>query len=132
MGQHLKHEHLLVQAKVVKPIVDCQIARTWLLELIDRIGMKVMAGPIVEDCIVPGNEGISGAVILSTSHSVLHIWPLDDIPTIQFDLYSCSSIDLPTIWKHLEVMEPVSIEYKFLDRSNGFKSIKTKPRLKAA
>lgn len=129
---HLRHEHLLVRAKVKKPFVDTQVTHTWLQELIKKIGMQILAGPIVEDCKLSGNEGISGAVILSTSHSVLHIWPLDPVPTVQFDLYSCSNIDLDVVFDHFKVMEPIEIEYKFLDRDNHFKSLKYKPKLKAA
>lgn len=129
---HLRHEHLLVRAKVKNPLVDKTVAHTWLTSLIQKIGMNILAGPLVEDCTIPGNEGLSGVVILSTSHSVLHVWPKDEVPTVQFDLYSCSNIDLDVVFDHFKVMEPLEIEYKFLDRDNHFKSLKYKPKLKAA
>ena len=119
----LKHKHLLVHALVKKPIVEKYVAEQWMNDLVSKIGMIKMAGPIVENCELPGNEGISAAVILMTSHSVIHIWPLDEQPSIQLDVYSCSDFSLETIWEHLQIMEPISCEYKFLDRETDFKTL---------
>lgn len=112
--------------------MDTQFASSWLKELVDKLGMKVLAGPMVENCEDENNYGISGAVLLTTSHSVIHIWPNDDIPRVEFDCYSCSDIDLEIIWGHMQCMEPIDIEYKFLDRAKGFRNIKQKQAVKLA
>jgi len=119
----LRHEHLLVRATVKNPIKDVEVAKQWMLDLVEKVGMVVLAGPIASYCDVPGNEGITAAVCLSTSHSALHIWDSVEVPYINFDIYSCSAIDLDVVWQHLLVMEPDYIEYKFLDRDQNFSLI---------
>ncbi|MDR3424232.1 MAG: S-adenosylmethionine decarboxylase [Alphaproteobacteria bacterium] len=130
--EHLKHKHLLVHAYVAKPIIDVETAKTWIRQLIEKVGMNILMGPIVAYCDTPGNEGISGAVVIETSHSVIHIWSEDVPASVQFDLYSCSDIDLDAVWEHFQVMEPISLDYKFLDRETSFKTLESGTRGKAA
>jgi S-adenosylmethionine/arginine decarboxylase-like enzyme len=123
MEHPLKHEHLLVQARVKKPIVDTEIAKKWISDLVEKVDMVIAAGPIASYVESENNMGITCCVCIQTSHMSLHIWDQIDPPLVQFDLYSCSTIDLDIVWKHLLVMEPDIIEYKFLDRQNGFETI---------
>lgn len=123
MEHILRHEHLMVQARVKNPIVDTEVAKKWISELVEKVGMIIAAGPIAAYVEKEGNFGITCCVCIETSHMSLHIWDRVNPPLVQFDLYSCAAIDLDIIWQHLLVMEPDVIEYKFLDRENGFKVI---------
>ena len=123
MTKLLRHEHLLVQARVKKPISDEAIAKQWMIDLVEKVGMVVAAGPIASYVSTPGNTGITAAICLQTSHAAMHVWDEVSPALVQFDIYSCSCIDLDIVWAHMAVMEPDTIEYKFLDRENGFKLI---------
>ena len=123
--EHLKHEHLLVSARVKNPIVDTAVAFKWMRDLVDVLGMEVLGGPYIEDCKLPGNEGITGVVLLTTSHSAMHIWPLDKEPRVELDVYSCKSVDINKVFEHFSSMEPIEVTYKFLNRDEGFTEIKS-------
>jgi S-adenosylmethionine/arginine decarboxylase-like enzyme len=119
----LEHRHLIIRAEVRNPPTCPEYIKKWLVDVISSIGMKLASGleanPIAYYCDLPGNEGLTGAAILETSHSVIHIWDSDSPAIIQYDLYSCSDIDLDVIFAQLEQFEPFKIEYKFFDRDHG-------------
>lgn len=123
MQNPLRHEHLIVQARVRNPIVDVEEAKKWISDLVEKVGMVIAAGPIASYVEKEDNYGITCCVCIETSHMSLHIWDRIDPPLVQFDLYSCAAVDLDIVWKHLLSMQPDIIEYKFLDRENGFKVI---------
>ena len=123
MDKILKHEHLLVKAFVKKPFMDEETVKTWLIDLVHKVGMVVAAGPIASYVTTPGNRGITAAINLATSHAVLHSWDELEIPMVQFDIYSCSTIDLDVVWEHFAILEPVTISYKFLDREFNFNTV---------
>src|ERR1700691_1915391 len=119
----LDHQHLIVRAEISNPPTDTSSVKLWLEELIIGIGMNLAIGleanPIAYYCTQLGNRGLTAAAILETSHSVVHFW--DDInPGImQFDLYSCSCVDIDQIFNFLTIFKPIKIEYKFLDRDSS-------------
>jgi S-adenosylmethionine/arginine decarboxylase-like enzyme len=119
----LRHEHLLIQAYIKKPIMDEEIAKKWLSDLIEKVGMKLAAGPVAHFVDTPGNEGITAAACLMTSHCSIHFWSNLTVPLAQMDIYSCSEVDLNVVFDHFAMMEPISLEYKFLNRDGGFKTI---------
>jgi S-adenosylmethionine/arginine decarboxylase-like enzyme len=85
--------------------------------------MKVMMGPIASYCHMTGNKGLTGVVVIETSHIALHTWDEDNPAMLQLDVYSCSKVDLNVVWKAIEVFEPTHIDYKFLDRKDKYITI---------
>lgn len=112
----LTHQHLIVRSEVDHPITDENQLVDWLRALVERINMKVMDGPHVKYLDVVGNRGITGVVIIETSHCAIHIWDEVHPYLVQLDVYTCSALDLSEVFAHLDVMKPIKIEYKFLDR----------------
>jgi len=114
-----EHKHLIIRAEVKKPPIDPLWATNWLTHLVKKIGMKILMGPYATYCDVPGNAGLTAAVIIETSHIVLHVWDEDQLGEIQFDVYTCSHLDPTDIFKELEQFDLVKLEYKYFNREKG-------------
>jgi S-adenosylmethionine/arginine decarboxylase-like enzyme len=122
--KEIKHLHLMVRAEITKPIETEEYAKEWLEELVERIDMQIAAGPISKYVSMPGNEGVTAAVSVETSHIAFHIWEKLDPMILQFDLYTCGEL------KHLEVLGHLidtfgikNMEWQYLDRASGFEII---------
>jgi S-adenosylmethionine/arginine decarboxylase-like enzyme len=87
--------------------------------LINKLGMKLYAGPIVRYLDEPGNRGITAVCIIKTSHLSMHVWDEPNPGIIQFDVYTCGSMKVEDVIAELQVFNPSKIEYKFLDRENN-------------
>ena len=87
------HKHLLVFAKINKfPNEDeDKIVTNFMKNLVDKIEMKLIAGPIAEYVKDQGNVGWTSALLLSTSHAAMHIW--NEWGIMQLDVYSCKEFD---------------------------------------
>ena len=114
----LVHKHLIVRAEVNDPPKDRNWTHTWLSELVGKIGMKICMGPIVSYIDVPGNRGLTGVVIIETSHIALHVWDEDKPALVQLDVYTCGYLDPYDVVEALREFHPVKIEMKYLDREN--------------
>jgi len=116
----LVHKHLIVRAEAVKPPMEESILQTWLKDFVNSIDMKVLMGPYVKYHDMPGNRGITGAVIIETSHIVMHVWDEPNPALMQFDVYSCGEFDPKKICNKIsEDFDIRKIEYKFLNRETG-------------
>lgn len=120
----LEHKHLIIRAEVKSPPTDEAWLHNWLTELVDKIGMKVCRGPITAYVDMPGNEGLTGVVVIETSHIAIHVWDTIDPALVQLDVYTCSTLDKDIIFKELEQWNPTKVEYKYLDREFGLKEVK--------
>lgn len=114
----LVHQHLIVRAEVNNPPTSASYTIDWLRELVEKIGMKIVSGPHAAYIDKPGNEGVTGVVIIETSHCSIHVWDHQKPALLQLDVYTCSSMDIKTVFEHLAVFEPTKIEYKYLDREH--------------
>lgn len=119
----LQHKHVIVRAEIESPPFETRPVEDWLAQLVSDLGMNILYGPVAKYCELEHNEGMTAFCILSTSHCVLHTWDKCDKPIIQFDLYTCSELDLELVWSALEVFKPTKVEYKFLDREHGLTEI---------
>jgi len=95
----------------------------WLEELVSRIGMKVLSGPHAEYVTVPGNRGVTGVVIIETSHIAMHVWDETEPSLMQLDVYTCGPFDPNIVFDALAEFEPVKLEYKYLDREHGLTEV---------
>ena len=118
MGFIPNHLHLIVKGYCTNPPKQVEILNDWFIRLVQKVSMKVVAGPTsvyVED---EGNEGLTGTVTLATSHSSIHIWDAYEIPMFQFDIYSCSTYSPEEVLNHLNEFDLVKYSYTFLDRNS--------------
>ena len=115
----LVHKHLIIRADIKNPPKDPSWCHQWLRDLVDKIGMKICQGPITSYVDVVGNRGLTGLVIIETSHIALHCWDETDPGLMQLDVYTCGPFDPKIIFKEIEQFEPIRLEYKYLDRERN-------------
>lgn len=120
----LVHKHLIIRAEVNNPPKNPSWCHQWMRELVEKIGMKICQGPIVSYVDVPGNRGLTGVVIIETSHIAMHVWDEPNPGLIQLDVYTCGPFEPNTIFEELKQFDPVKVEYKYLDREYGLEEVK--------
>jgi S-adenosylmethionine/arginine decarboxylase-like enzyme len=126
MNKILVHKHLIVRAEIKKPPQSESYFEGWLRDFIESIGMKILMGPFVKYSDMPGNEGLTGGVIIETSHVIMHCWDRVEPPIMQLDVYSCSEFDpIKVCDKVKKDFDATKIEFKFLDRENDLREIHT-------
>lgn len=115
----MNHRHIIIKAeKLAKPDWSIVALKGWLEDLVKSVGMKVMIGPVAERCHTPGNEGVTGFVVIETSHASIHIWDKVEEPYLQFDLYSCEDFDIDEVIDHvMHYFEPQTLHYVLIDRN---------------
>ena len=112
-----EHKHLIIRAEVKHPITSEWELRKWLKNLVKIIDMKIVGGPYTAYVTKEGNRGITGVVMIETSHISIHIWD-ETIPAlVQCDIYSCAEFQQGEVIMHLGIMKPKKIEYMMVDRS---------------
>jgi len=119
----MKHKHLIVRAEVSNPPRYEQNIIDWTKHLIEDIGMKILLGPYATYCNKAGNKGFTCATIIETSHVVLHTWDEQRPTLIQLDVYTCSELDITTVFEALDKWDPIKIDYKYLDRETNLTEV---------
>lgn len=113
------HLHLLVKGYITNPPQSEEILNQWFRELVNKVGMVVVAGPTSVYVNETGNEGITGTVTLATSHASIHVWDAQQPAMFQFDLYSCSDFTPDQVLNHInEHFNLQSAIWQFIDRNN--------------
>jgi len=74
--------------------------------------MQVLVEPKCVWCDDEGNEGVTGMVGITTSHSSIHFWP----EHYMFDLYSCREFEVETVTEMLKEFNTTSLQFKVIDR----------------
>jgi S-adenosylmethionine/arginine decarboxylase-like enzyme len=123
----LPHKHLLVRAQIANYVSDTDQISNWISNLVGSIQMKILYGPVSVYCDKTGNRGITAFAIIETSHIVLHTWDETSPATLQLDVYTCSELEIDLVFKSLSIFQPITIDYKFLDREQEFVEITDSP-----
>jgi len=118
------HKHLLLRGMIVDAPTSEKVVVEWLRDFVDKIGMKIVQGPFASMITEKGNRGLTATVMIETSHIAFHIWDEQNPSLLQFDLYTCSELNvdyvLDTISSFFNFTE---YQYMVLDREKGFKVI---------
>ena len=89
--------------------------------LVDQINMKIIKGPFASYVDATGNKGLTAIVMIETSHIAFHIWDEPNPGLLQFDLYTCGSLDLDKVINTLkQYFTLTEYDYILFDRENGF------------
>ncbi len=113
------HLHLLVKGYISNPPKSEEVLNQWFRELVNKVGMVVVAGPTSVYVNELGNEGITGTVTLATSHASIHVWDAIHPSMFQFDLYSCSDFTPEQVLSHInEYFDLQSATWQFIDRND--------------
>lgn len=118
------HNHVLINGFTLLPPTDEKQTIEWMQKLVDSIGMKTIQGPYASYVTKEGNRGLTSVVMIETSHIAMHVWDETDPATMQFDLYTCSTLPVEKVIKNLEDHFGLfNYSVLVLERSEGFKII---------
>jgi S-adenosylmethionine decarboxylase len=93
-GSHLTLRVAGVQRK--HSLEGSQTIEDILVTLVGRIGMRILAGPLVgEEAGIPEKRGWSGVVILYESHAAIHTYP--ELGEAFIDIFSCRDFDIEEV-----------------------------------
>jgi len=117
----LYHKHLLINAKIDKPFTSAYQGIDFLKELVNKIDMKIIQGPYASYVNKIGNRGLTAVVMIETSHIAFHIWDEKNPALIQFDLYTCGSLQIKKVLDaFIDTFEVNTMDWVLFDRENGF------------
>jgi len=117
----LEHKHILINARVNNSLESTEDAVSFLKDLVERVGMKILMGPHATYVDAPGNRGVTAIVGIETSHIAFHVWDEVTPARLQFDLYTCGSLNKEVVIEAVkERFEVVSADYRIYDREQGF------------
>ena len=126
MSANIVHKHIILRIEANKPPAEEEL-KPWMVELVSKIGMKILAGPISANIdYMVGNNGPTCVVIIETSHMACHVWTDMSPSLIQLDVYTCGPFDPNAVLEHIQVWDPVKVEYKYLDREHALQEIDIK------
>ena len=117
MPDDVVHKHIIIRAEVLEPITSEKELKKWLKDLVKVIKMKIIKGPYASYVTKEGNRGLTGVVMIETSHISIHIWDETSPALVQCDVYSCADFQRGEVIVHLGVMHPKKIEYMMIDRT---------------
>lgn len=116
----LEHKHIIVRAEVLDPPTDTDFVNKWVEDLVENIGMKILIKPQSVYSNVQGNRGLTCITAIETSHITFHSWDESEHPTIQLDVYTCSTLDIDRVLEALSVFNPTQTDYVVIDRDHLF------------
>lgn len=97
-GWHLIYDAVVDPDHAAK-LNDLEALRGLLLDLVEMLGMEIVDGPRLHKIELDRRKletedddgGVTGTVVISTSHISVHTWPLRE--RLSFDVFSCREFD---------------------------------------
>ena len=83
--------------------------------------MNIIKGPYAAYVSKEGNCGMTGIVMIETSHIAIHIWDENLPALVQCDVYSCAEFSSNEVLAEFVSMEVKKIDYMLLDRAEEIK-----------
>ena len=118
-----KHKHLIIRAEVNRPLKGEKETKQWLRKLVKKIDMEIIKGPFAGYVTKEGNRGITGVVMIETSHIAIHVWDETLPALVQCDVYSCAEFSSNEVLAEFIDMEVVKMDHIMLDRADEIKTI---------
>jgi S-adenosylmethionine/arginine decarboxylase-like enzyme len=112
------HKHLIIRAEVNNPPMTEKYVRLWLRKLVKKIDMNIIKGPYASYVQKEGNRGVTGVVMIETSHIAIHVWDESSPALVQCDVYSCAEFSSNEVLAEFMPMDVVKIDHLLLDRDN--------------
>lgn len=112
------HKHLIVSSVCDNPPSTVEDTNEFLQDLVEAVGMKVIAGPTSVMVEEEGNEGPTGTIVgtitLATSHAAIHSWTVTG--RVEWCLYSCKEFNPQDALNVFSRFNPNEINWKLIDR----------------
>ena len=118
-----QHKHFIIRAEVKRPLKTEKETKQWLRKIVKKIDMKIIKGPYASYVSKEGNRGITGIVMIETSHIAVHVWDETTPALIQCDVYSCAEFSSNEVLTEFIEMEVTKIDHIMLDRATEIKTI---------
>ena len=115
------HKHLIIRAEVNHPPMTEKYVRLWLRKLVKKIDMNIIKGPYASYVNKEGNRGVTGVVMIETSHIAIHVWDEERPALVQCDVYSCAEFSSNEVLAEFLPMDVVKIDHILLDRASEIK-----------
>ena len=120
------HKHLIIRAEVNSPITSEKEIKKWLRNVVKKIDMKIIKGPYSSYVQKEGNRGITGVVMIETSHIAIHVWDEERPALVQCDVYSCDEFSSNEVLAEFLPMDVVKIDHILLDRASEINVIQVR------
>ena len=112
------HKHLIIRAEVNSPITSEKEIKKWLRNVVKKIDMKIIKGPYASYVQKEGNRGITGVVMIETSHIAIHVWDEERPALVQCDVYSCAEFSSNEVLAEFIPFDVVKIDHILLNRAS--------------
>ena len=119
----VNHKHLIIRAEVNRPLRSEKETKKWLRNVVNKIDMKIIKGPYASYVSKEGNRGVTGVVMIETSHIAIHIWDETTPALVQCDVYSCAEFSSNEVLAEFLDMEVVKLNHIMLDRGKEIKTM---------
>lgn len=118
------HKHLMIRAKINLAPKNTEVIIEWLKNFVHSLEMKILQGPFSSYVDQVGNKGLTAVVMIETSHIAFHIWDEEDPALLQFDLYTCGSLDVAKTLEDIDnFFDFDTFEYVLYDREHSMEVI---------
>jgi len=117
------HKHLIIRAEVNRPITSEKELKKWLRNVVKKIDMNIIKGPFASYVSKEGNRGVTGIVMIETSHIAIHVWDEPVPALVQCDVYSCAEFSSTEVLAEFLGMEVIKIDHVLIDRADKIKLI---------
>ena len=118
-----QHKHLIIRAEVNRPPKSEKEIKQWLRKIVNKIDMKIIKGPYASYVTKEGNRGVTGVVMIETSHIAIHVWDETTPALIQCDVYSCAEFSSNEVLAEFVNMEVTKIDHMLLNRAEEIKPL---------
>ena len=115
------HKHLIIRAEVNNPPTSEKEIKKWRRNLVNKIDMNIIKGPYASYVNKEGNRGVTGVVMIETSHIAIHVWDEDRPALVQCDVYSCAEFSSNEVLAEFVPMDVVTLDKILLDRADTLK-----------
>ena len=86
-----------------------------------KIDMNIIKGPFASYVSKEGNRGVTGIVMIETSHIAIHVWDEPVPALVQCDVYSCAEFSSTEVLAEFLGMEVIKIDHVLIDRADKIK-----------